>query len=446
MPNYPTISLCMIAKNESALIAQAISSVKPIVSEIILVDTGSTDNTCEIAKSLGAKVLHREWDDNFSAPRNLGIQNATGDWILVLDADEVIDPSELNKIQELTLQKAKCFKLTQRHYSNDQRLSDFKPVSGEFPHWEKNYGGYFESSLVRLFPNHEGLVYEGLVHELIEYCADRLKKHEIVSSKILLHHYGHTPEVRAKKNKGSVYTPLGQAKTTDNPADWKAFFELGVEHNNNGRTRDSAIALIQASRLNPNYLPTWLNLGYVLCELGQYKEAVDSLQKAINLDVRCAEAYCNLGVVYLRVKQFQTAEKYFTLAINLLPTYVNAFCNLGKTLCHMQRFSEAVYVYLRALDIMPSCTTAKVDLGTIYAAHNKFELAERYLAQAKTESPNNYLVNFQLAQVFKAIDKTQDAVVALKDLCAELEKEPNKDLYTQSVLESTKLECYLLDR
>src|SRR4051794_40673333 len=82
------LSLCMIVKNESKHLANCLESVEGVVDEIIIVDTGSTDDTVEIAKSYGAKVYHYEWNDNFSDARNESIKYATGDWILVLDADE----------------------------------------------------------------------------------------------------------------------------------------------------------------------------------------------------------------------------------------------------------------------------------------------------------------------------------------------------------------------
>jgi glycosyltransferase involved in cell wall biosynthesis len=439
----PTISLCMIAKNESALIAQAIQSVLPIVTEVILVDTGSSDNTVDIAKSLGVKVLHRAWDNDFSAPRNLSIENASSDWILVLDADEAIDSSDLQRIQELTLHPNKCYKLTQRHYTNDPRLSDFTPVKGEFPKWEKNYGGYFDSSLVRLFPNHSELRYEGRVHELVDYAAIRNKKYQTVESRILIHHYGHTPEVKSKKKKSEIYTNLGQAKTNENPNDWKSFFELGVEHNNNGRLNESAHAFKEAGRLNPNYLSTWLNLGYVQCELQQYKDAVESLQKAINLDNKCAEAYCNLGVIYLRINQLVYAEKYFSIAIHLQPKYINAYCNLGKTLCGMQRFSESVHIYLRALEIMPKCSTAKLDLGTIYLSHKMYKHAESFLKEAFEEMPHEPLAALNLGQLYKILNKNKEAIKALERFQDNI-KGSNNNLNVQSILEASKIECWML--
>ena len=85
-----TISLCMIVKDEEAMIARCLQAARDAVDEIIVVDTGSTDRTVEIAESLGARVLHHEWDGDFSAARNVSFEAATGDWVMYLDADEVL--------------------------------------------------------------------------------------------------------------------------------------------------------------------------------------------------------------------------------------------------------------------------------------------------------------------------------------------------------------------
>jgi hypothetical protein len=95
------VSLCMIARDEEELLPGCLSSVEGAVDEIVLVDTGSRDRTVALAAAAGAKVLHRPWDDDFAAPRNLAAANATGDWLLQLDADERLAPG-----QGRTLRKA----------------------------------------------------------------------------------------------------------------------------------------------------------------------------------------------------------------------------------------------------------------------------------------------------------------------------------------------------
>lgn len=96
-----TVSLCMIARNEEATIGQAIKSAMALVDEIVLVDTGSSDNTRVIAEGYGARILELPWRDDFSRVRNAGLAVATGEWILVLDADERLLPVRPIEFQAL---------------------------------------------------------------------------------------------------------------------------------------------------------------------------------------------------------------------------------------------------------------------------------------------------------------------------------------------------------
>lgn len=90
-PDEPTLSLCMMVKNEEKLLPTALASAAGWVDEIIVVDTGSTDRTVQIAESFGAKVYHHRWENDFAKHRNQTLSYATGDWILILDADEELD-------------------------------------------------------------------------------------------------------------------------------------------------------------------------------------------------------------------------------------------------------------------------------------------------------------------------------------------------------------------
>jgi glycosyltransferase involved in cell wall biosynthesis len=89
----PTISLCMIVKNEAENIQLCLDSVKSVVDEIIIVDTGSADKTVEICREYTDKIYFFQWCDDFSAARNESIKYATRDWILILDADEALTPA-----------------------------------------------------------------------------------------------------------------------------------------------------------------------------------------------------------------------------------------------------------------------------------------------------------------------------------------------------------------
>jgi len=94
-----TVSLCMIVKNEEAYLADCLASAKPFVDEMVIVDTGSTDRTVEIAQRFGANVFHFPWCDDFAAARNESLRHASGDWILEVDADERVPPELAQEIR-----------------------------------------------------------------------------------------------------------------------------------------------------------------------------------------------------------------------------------------------------------------------------------------------------------------------------------------------------------
>ncbi|MFN3533586.1 MAG: glycosyltransferase family 2 protein, partial [Candidatus Brocadia sp.] len=97
----PTLSACMIVKNEEKFLPQCLQSIKDAVDEVIIVDTGSTDKTVEIAKSFGARVYHHPWKNSFSEARNHSLSYATGDWILQIDADEALEQTDIPLLHKL---------------------------------------------------------------------------------------------------------------------------------------------------------------------------------------------------------------------------------------------------------------------------------------------------------------------------------------------------------
>ena len=144
------LSVCLITKNEERFLAGCLESVRAVADEIVLVDTGSVDRTVEIAQELGCRVLHRAWDEDFSAARNAGIAVARGRWILCLDADErVSDPAALLPAIREAAPEVGGF-LIERHdvVTQPDGQTDVYPIE-----------------ILRLFRNHPDLRYEGIVHE-----------------------------------------------------------------------------------------------------------------------------------------------------------------------------------------------------------------------------------------------------------------------------------------
>ena len=118
-----TLSICMIVKNEEELLARCLNSVKDLVDEIVIVDSGSTDKTLQIAKSFGAKIFYFEWCNDFSKARNFAFSKATSDYILWLDADDVMPKPTL---QYLVKNKKKLTIITSLLTLNLSRLFSLK--------------------------------------------------------------------------------------------------------------------------------------------------------------------------------------------------------------------------------------------------------------------------------------------------------------------------------
>lgn len=173
-----TLSACVITKNEANNISRCLNSVKNIVQEMLVIDTGSTDETIAIAESLGAKVFHYEWNNDFSAARNYALDQATGDWILFLDADEYIPD---DKVQNILPEIEKIH--------GNRKISSIVCL---MQHTEGFNGTIkcFDRTL-RLFRNSPAIRYQGRVHETIYKHGKGMFGYFLDKEKLLIIHTGY---------------------------------------------------------------------------------------------------------------------------------------------------------------------------------------------------------------------------------------------------------------
>lgn len=211
IPDEPVgtkITLSMIARDEAELLAECLKSVQGVVDEIVLVDTGSTDATPQIAKRFGAKVIHAEWQNDFAAARNLALEHATGDWILVLDADERLKPESRQAILNAV-----------RH---PQFAAFHLEIVNEF-----GEGEYFIHRLVRLFRRLPGIRWEGAIHEQIVPSIARLKgRIATVEAQIL--HLGYREPLMRRRKKIERNLAIIQQELERNPND--LFHKFNMMH------------------------------------------------------------------------------------------------------------------------------------------------------------------------------------------------------------------------
>ena len=224
---FGTISLCMIMRNEAKRLSRCLDSVVGLVDEIIIVDTGSTDNSIEIAERYGAKVLRDPWQDDFARPRNIGLDHATGDWVLIMDPDEMISREHHHEILWLTRAKDfKAFWITTFNYGNAKGEMDYRYLKTGLDPTGK-YNGYTPSTKTRFFKNGLGIRFEGVYHELVDYFLIR-NKIPIGKATFPVHHWAHEFSQATYQDKKDMYLRLAYKKVKEWPAHSQARWELAV--------------------------------------------------------------------------------------------------------------------------------------------------------------------------------------------------------------------------
>ncbi len=178
------LSFVAIVKNEAACLGRCLKSVQPYVDELIVVDTGSSDRTIEIARELGAQVHEIEWQDDFAAARNAAIGLATGEWILTLDADEVLEVQDIHWVDQLRQ------KSTSSHFAFAIALRDATSTETAM-------------HALRLFRNDPDLQYRDRYHEHLTWKDVALGTNHpqvVVLDSVELIHYGYAAELLAPKS------------------------------------------------------------------------------------------------------------------------------------------------------------------------------------------------------------------------------------------------------
>jgi hypothetical protein len=199
-----TLSLCMIVKNEEKNLVKCLKSVRDIVDEMIIVDTGSTDKTKDIATVFGARVFDFPWTGDFSAARNESLKKATGDWIFVLDADEVLSPSDFPELKTLLNKpspKPVAYSVSTRNYTQNVSVIGWTKNTRQYP--EEAGVGWVKSDKVRLFTRNKKIFFTNPIHETVE-ASLRNANIPYFTCNIVVHHYGKM-DLEKDTQKGEQY-------------------------------------------------------------------------------------------------------------------------------------------------------------------------------------------------------------------------------------------------
>ncbi|MBA2941594.1 glycosyltransferase [Paenibacillus sp. CGMCC 1.16610] len=360
----PTVSLCMIVRDEERLIEACLRSVQVWIDEMIVVDTGSLDNTAQIALSMGASVLTYEWNNHFADARNYGLEHAKSDWILYLDADEELSPLgnfDLHKALQET--QASILSLHLVNYI------------GETP----NEDEAFHIAHPRFFRNHIGLKFKYAIHETLnidDIFLDRDTTDLLEMIPLKLFHRGYMEPITIQKNKFARNMTLLQQEAsapaaTSNP--WIEYhiaseyyrvhqYDKAFEYVNL-----SIVRFIQSGKMPPSML---YKLKYaILFNTGSIDGAWPGIEKAIALYPDYVDLHFYKGVIcYLK--------GWYTAAIDVFRHCIesgemtgqhltlrgtgsfHAYYYLGLCWEKLGNDQEAINAYEKAYELSPTYTIA----------------------------------------------------------------------------------------
>ena len=262
------ISLCMIVKNEERVLANCLKSAKPFFFEIIVVDTGSTDRTKEIAREFGVKLIESTWPDSFAIARNESLSHATGDWIFWLDADDVLPLSSGEVVVQAAIQAT-------------PDITGFV-VPVQFVEEGPNAGTKVDH--VKLIRNFPGIHFEGRIHEQI---LSSIREHggEIVRLNVVVLHAGYDTSSKGQAKKRERDWHLLNLDLQDRPEHPFVWFNIGMTHHYTGGHEEAVHALRESIRFSgeqdSHLRKAYSLMGVSLRELGRLDEARQAFEEGL---------------------------------------------------------------------------------------------------------------------------------------------------------------------
>jgi len=347
-----TISLCLIVKNEEENLASFLEHHRSFVDEMIIVDTGSTDKTKAIATSWGCRVFSFDLTGKGLADaRNFSLDQASKEWILVLDPDERIAGKDLEKMRQLTEQQEfQGFYFIQRNYT---------PNKGGYIDWVSSQADSYKESaiapgwspnpIIRFFKNDRRIRFAGFCHEVVDESIEKIGTVGEVA--IPIHHHGLLN--REKYGKAERNIGLLQKDLDDGIKEkYFTYFQLAVTLLDKDDLQSAEEALRRSIGENPNYAPSLSRLACLCLLKDNGKEAEELLFKALKVEPS-ADIYNNLGVLFSRKKEYQRAVNYFREAILLSPRNSDSYVNLSLLFEEVGEKEKADYFLGKAKELNP---------------------------------------------------------------------------------------------
>lgn len=371
------LSLCMIVKDEAVNLSKCLDSVRSVVDELIVVDTGSTDETIAIAQSYGATIQSISWNHDFAAARNAALQFVTGDWVLVLDADErLVDGIGKNLRQAIANENCLVVNLVRQEIGATQ--SPYSLVSRLFRRhpdlqFRRPYHAMIDDSVLEVLQREPNWIIEELQETAIlhegyraEAIANRNKAHSarLAMERFLTQHPG-DPYVCSKL--GALYLDLERptygiellerglkTENLDPPVAYELHYHLGIAYNKMRCVAQAAYhyqQAIQQPLLSVLKLGAYNNLGNLQQVLGDQQGALTTFETVLSIDPTFTTGHYNLGMALKAQGKLLEAIAHYNEAIRLQPDYAEAHQNLGVVYLKLGKLPEGLGAFARAIEL-----------------------------------------------------------------------------------------------
>jgi tetratricopeptide (TPR) repeat protein len=342
----------MIVRDAETTLPACLESVKDLVDEMVIADTGSTDGTLQVAMRFGARYLSIPWENDFARARNQALEHVRTDWVLVLDADEQLDEMASRALPRLLkshsvdgylvtiLDYVLAVNAKVWDFSTKTNHSRFEPAQ-RFP-------AYVEHTNVRLFRRRPQIYFVGCIHESV---GPRIVEMRGVLGKadFVIHHFGLTVDAATRTRKNCLYRQLGQKKVQEMPNDAQAHLELGLGEFELRNDEEALKCFTAACRLNPRLGIAWLYQGLALGRLGRPSEALTAFEHAKSICGNSVTIAEGEGDAHYNLRDFDSARRCYKRALtypNLGPSLESklglAEVRLGRTRAGLERLRQAV--------------------------------------------------------------------------------------------------------
>jgi O-antigen biosynthesis protein len=462
-PKQPDLTVCLITRNEEATLARCLTSIQGLASQVIVVDTGSSDRTIEIAKSFGAEVHHFDWSDDFAAARNAALEHARGDWVLILDADEELLPDQHARLKaDLKNGKAIALRLPLVNVDKEAEGRSFVP---------------------RLFRNAPGVYFKGRIHEQVFPSLIALGNAWGLSTALgtaqILHH-GYTKEAVKDRNKIERNLNLLRQAIAESPEDPNLVMNLGLElvrsdnladglnqyrlafelvsakpasetapelrealltqftsHLYKVRAHQEIVEVLTSATVKSAGLTASLHfaLGLAFFELGRFSEAAEQMRRCIstrqqpaltpiNTDILSAAPFHCLAMSLAKDGNPTAAENAFRSGMPEKGYQEKLRLDYARFLAGQNRHIDAFHCLHEMVASDPKCAPAwHVGAEMALGKSDFLEFACDWTSEAMLNLPNDHQIASQRAEALLLSGQTAPAREVWKFLC-EVSQDP----------------------